>query len=1189
MTSVLEAKEKRVAVAVLLSPGESPDQNLPRFNGFSPASYAINLADHHNLRYVIMLQNRTLRLYPAAVGVGVGQRGRTETFIELHLDLLREDQLGYLWALFSAEALLPGGYFERLLHQSERFAGDLAEQFRERIYSEVIPRLAHGVATARHGRKRPTRQELAETYEVALSILFRLLFIAYAEDKDLLPYEWNESYRKRSLKGLAAELAKKVRRAGKLGRVDEIPWDHTSDALWEQVRRLCVAVEKGYPDWGVPIYDGRLFSGDPNVSSVGAIISQLRLTDDVMGPILCHLLLVASREEVGPVDFRSLSVREFGTIYEGLLESELSYAEQELLVDCRTGQYRPLTDKEHKKRVTPDVKIGQIYLHNRSGARKSTGSYYTKSFVVEYLLDEALEPALEKHLNRLDALDEDEAGTTLFDFRVADIAMGSGHFLVAAIDRIERAFFGYLSRRSLPKVQAELNHLRTAALNELQRVGLHDVLGPRIEDNQLLRRLIARRCIYGVDLNSLAVDLARLSIWIHTFVPGLPLSFLEHNLVVGNSLTGIGTLAELEDALGGQPLFVNLQQILHDAAVHLERLRQIADLTPQDLAQARKAHQGAQEKARPVEAFCDLVAAGRLDPELLFKAKEIAQRWDEEKEQLYGSQVHRRAQKVLKDLRPLHFPVTFPEVFLREPSGFDVILGNPPWEEVTVEEHAFWARYEPGLRGLNQREQERLKEKLRKTRPDLVAQLESELAQADALRRALVAGPYPGMGTGDPDLYKAFCWRFWQLTHESGASIGVVLPRTAWSGRGGKEFRTTVFSRAPRVSLCFLLNKDGWVFEDAHPQYTIALTAIEHRSVPPAELSGRVRLRGPFDRKDRFDTGRQGSGVEFTSADVQSWTETLALPLLPTETSAEIFALMRRHPRLDLNDGKTWRARPYTELHATNDKRLMDLRSASRPAGFWPVFKGESFDLWQPDRGPNHYYAWADPQTVCAHLQQKRQRAAQNSGSPFAEFDASWLKDPRTLPCHYPRIAFRDVTRATDSRTLRLALVPPKVFLTNQAPFLLWPRGDENEVAYLIAVLSSVILDWYARRVVETHVNFHIFTSFPVPRPEHENPLWQRVVALAGRLAAVDKRFEKWANKVGVECGPIDEATWFDMICELDAVVTHLYGLEEKHLRHIFETFHEGWGPGTQANHPTLGDFDSRLERTLEHFRQWKR
>jgi hypothetical protein len=163
------------------------------------------------------------------------------------------------------------------------------------------------------------------------------------------------------------------------------------------------------------------------------------------------------------------------------------------------------------------------------------------------------------------------------------------------------------------------------------------------------------------------------------------------------------------------------------------------------------------------------------------------------------------------------------------------------------------------------------------------------------------------------------------------------------------------------------------------------------------------------------------------------------------------------------------------------------------------------------------------------------------------------------------------------------------VFITNQAPYLLWPRGDECDQAYLLAVLSSLPLDWYARRFVETHLNFFVLNPFPIPRPSRNDSHWQRTVALAGRLAAVDDRFGDWATAVGVECGPLDPGEKFDLICELDAVVAHLYGLDRRQLAHIFETFHEGWAPGTTANHPTLGEYDRRLKTTMEHYKHWNK
>jgi hypothetical protein len=307
---------------------------------------------------------------------------------------------------------------------------------------------------------------------------------------------------------------------------------------------------------------------------------------------------------------------------------------------------------------------------------------------------------------------------------------------------------------------------------------------------------------------------------------------------------------------------------------------------------------------------------------------------------------------------------------------------------------------------------------------------------------------------------------------------------------------------------------------------------------------------------------------------VVGWTDSAALPLLPSEESGEVFLKLRKAPRLDRDDGKSWLARPYAELHATNDKKLMKF-APSQPDGFWPVFKGSSFDVWESDTGS--YYGWADPEKVKPVLQQKRMRSAKSADSPFCGFPMSYVRDEKTLACNFARVAFRDVSRATDTRTVRSALLPPRVFITNKGPYFLWPRGDEKDQAFLLGVMCSTPLDWYARRFVEVSLNYHVLNPFPVPRPKRSDPPWQRVVALAGRLACADKRFRKWADAVGVEFGPLNDDEKANMIHELDAAVAHLYGLSERELSHIFETFHEGW------------DFEQRLKATLEHYRRWSK
>ena len=1139
VTSLLRSGTRDRAIAVLLDADEAPESATPRFQSLSPVSWALAMADRRNLPWVVVVQGDRIRLYPVELGVGVGRRGRTETWIEVRTGLMRQDQAALLWLVFSADALKPDGTLEEMLDSSKRFAADLAEKLRDRIYDHVIPRLATGIAEARRLTSF-TADELRLTYAMALTVLFRLLFIAYAEDRDLLPFTTNEAYRHRALKTKAQELHAKTAPPG------------AGAHLWQEVTRLFDAVRAGDATLGVPAYGGGLFETDATISKAGAELARITLPDAVFEPALRALLLDLPTDLAGPsrgpVDFRSLRVREFGTIYEGLLESELAVADADLALK-KQGKEFVYVPARAKDPVA--VAKGGIYLHNRSGARKSSGSYFTPGFAVDHLLDTALEPALKAHAERLATLDDVEAAEAFFDIRIADIAMGSGHVLVAAVDRVERALAAILATRNLPGVKAELATLRAAAEAALKKLGLEGT--HQIEDGQLLRRLIARRCIYGVDLNPLAVDLARLSIWIHTFVPGLPLSLLDHALVHGNALVGIATVDQLKARFtaSGMALFpVDAHSLLGDAAEPLKRLARLADATPKDIEAGREAMERARLAVGPTQALCDLVVAEKVAPdEVTFQFEN----WPRERARIQANPALMRARKALAGLDVFHFPVAFPEVFLRRRPGFDVILGNPPWEKVKVEEHAFWARHFPGLRGLAAKDREARMKQLPKQRPDLLAEYEREVAQTRRERAVLGAGFYPGMGTGDPDLYKAFAWRFWQLAAAEGGRIGVVLPRSALAALGSKELREGIFAGSAAVEVITVLNRAGWVFMEAEHRYTMALLGIA-RGVPQGRS---IMLRGPFASRTAWDAAKAKPPHRFTPAEVLGWTSSASLPLLPSDDSIGVFAQLRNAPRLDLRQDGQWRARPDTELHATNDKGLMTFDPRSTD-GLWPVFKGESFDIWENDRGADTYYAWADPAEVTAHLQAKRLRSAKSaSGSAHGEFPLAQLRDPKTLACHAPRIVLRDISRATDTRTVRAALAPPYVFLTHTAPYLLWPSGDAKDQAFLLGVLCSVPLDWYARRFVEVHLTYFILNPFPIPRPPRTDRHWQRAVALAGRLACPDDRFTDWAKAVGVQHGPLKPDEKQAMIEELDAVVARLYGLSPDQLVHIFDTFHE--------------------------------
>ena len=932
--------------------------------------------------------------------------------------------------------------------------------------------------------------------------------------------------------------------------------------LWQEVNTLWQAVAKGNVEWGVPPYNGGLFNDDPTTRPAGAALSRLSLTNADFGPILEALLV--DKTEHGPVDFRSLSVREFGTIYEGLLESSLGYAETDLTL---------MNDKKGKKKdiYTPAstgqdivVQAGEFYLHNRSGQRKSSGSYFTQSFAVVHLLKEALAPALQNHLdniaNLLDDDDEASAAENFFDFRCADISMGSGHFLIAAIDYIERRMANFLNDHPILGVQAELDLLRNAAHHNLEQSLGTSAQAIRIENSSLLRRQIARRCIYGVDLNPISVELARLSVWIHTFVPGLPLSFLDRTLVHGDSLTGIGTIEELLDVFQmdqGDMMAAHIKDSLEAATEPLKRLAKISETNIRETQQVRDEYQSAVAETALVKDTMDMaigIRVGVTDRPVLVDLKEAQ-----------TAKGFNQAKQLAEELNATHFPVAFPEVFMSDRPGFDCIIGNPPWEEVNVDEMTFWAQFAPGIRALELSAREKLLHETKQFYPDAEAQLTQRRQKMRTSSELLKSGPFD-MGSGNLDYYKVFAWRFWQLLADDGY-IGVVLPRSALSAKGTAGWRREVLENGAVPDTTLLLNNRKWIFPEVHPQYTISLTTIRKT----ASSRKMVSTRGPYASRIDYESGVKESPPEFPTAQFKKWSEDLAFPLIPSAEAGRVYSKMKAHPRFN-SDKHPWSAKPIQgDMNATTDRGLMESERDGH-SQIWPVYGGVSFNLWQPDTGV--YYAWIKPNIVRNHLFQKRKTQARNKASVFYGQDSSWIDNPSTLPIEKPRIAFRNTTRSTDSRTVITALVPPFVGIANHAPYL-FTNEDVPTESFLLGIMSSIPFDWVARRIVEISLNFFILNSFPIPLPPPSSPHKAELQTLAARLAAVDGRYADWAKQAGVTVGSVkSEAEKQDIIHRIDALSAHLYGLDEADLQTIFETFHKGW------------DYKPRLNAVLEHFRK---
>lgn len=1139
------------AVAVLLDDTEQFDTKTQRFQ-LSPVAFGLAVASRQEVPWLIVLRKDQIRLYPGRDGVGVGSKGQAETFFEVDLSTIDAEYGALLPLIFSADALAVDGSADELLRDSSRYATALGERLRERIYDEIVPPLAIEVARrlAKSAGVTLDAEGLALAYRVTLHVLFRLIFEAYAEDRGLLPSGRNEGFDANSLKTNARRL------------IDTDPGDFgDSSTIWFDLVQVWNAIDHGNPQWQIPSYNGGLFSNDPDRSPEGALIKRIELPDNVLGPALRSLLIDINEDGVlGAVDFRSLSVREFGTIYEGLLESSLSQAEQNLTVD-KSGAWVPA-----KKGDEVYARSGSVYFHTASGERKATGSYFTPKVVVDHLIERSVVPALTTHLEKiagyLDKGDASAAAREFFDFRVADLAMGSGHFLVAAVDKIEALMRSFLTVHTVPGVTEELLRLAVIARDAL---GTDDVAKSEVDEVGLLRRQVARRCIYGLDVNPMAVELARLALWIHTFVPGLPMSNLDHGLVNANSLTGVGTIDEALDALqprrqpGEMSLFDEiLTDQLESSKTLLVDLANASEANKAEVEEGSRLLAQAREAAGTARQIFDAAVAARIG------AIDLGAIFD--RDSLNRLISRPEVGETAQHLQPAHMPYLFPEVFQRKRGGFDVLLGNPPWEKMKVEERIWWGTRLPGLaRGMTQAERIPALAAFRASRPDLEAEYIADVARVAAMNQVIKSGPFK-LGSGDTDLYKAFAWRNWQLIREGGR-FGVVLPRGALSGSGLADWRKEILASGTFSDVCFIINNGGWIFPNVDGRYTVGLTVAE-RAVSDRAGKGVVAWAGPFASEKSFCENARAL-AEVPVAEFKEWSAGAVFPLIPDAESALVFRQMRKSPRLDsVRLGAQFR--PATELHATADKALYEF-DLDEARGRIPVYAGSSFNLWNPDAGPP--YAYSPEATLRAHLAKKLAGAVRSKRSVYAgmQFEGG------TLPLDKARIAFRDVTSPTNTRTTICCLLPPGVSTVHKAPLLVRRGGDASSEAYLLGVMSSIPFDWVTRRWIELTMSFELLISMPVPMPTNSEVVSGRVVEIAGRLAAFNERFAGWAAEVGVPVDSVESAAERDaLVAELDALVSLLYGLTESQVRHVFATFHRGW------------NYEARLDAVITHYREWR-
>lgn len=655
---------------------------------------------------------------------------------------------------------------------------------------------------------------------------------------------------------------------------------------------------------------------------------------------------------------------------------------------------------------------------------------------MNYLLDQALEPVLRKHLEDVRTLVEggeptERVAEKLFDFRVIDPSMGSAHFLVAAVDRVSTAFAQFLTEFELPAVTRELETLQRQARQALTDVGIDpDAQNEQsssvdISLDRILSRQVARRCIYGIDLNLMAVELARLAIWIRTFVPGLPMASLGQRLVHGNALIGFTQMSDVLEIISPDERKVRsndghsgeaysfasnlLLERLTAAANDFRRLGMASEGTVAEIHAARTEYQTIWEELHQVRNLFDFalaVSLGLEEPRSFLVAESLNVTLSED------------AADRLNSLSPVHLPITFPEVMTRKRPGFDVVLGNPPWDKVKVEEHTWWTIRIPGLRGMKQGEKNAAIARARETRPDLATAYDREKREVAAQAAVLKKSKYP-IGSGDTDLYKIFLWRDWDILRQEGR-IGVVAPRAALSGSGTEPWRREILANGSFEDLCVVVNNSNWVFDGVDVRYTIAFVTAERGD------GDRVRFHGPYRNYEQFasvDPSNKDHSVTVLESEFESWSPSLVVPSLPDTSTQAVFLQMRQSPNF-FDAEIPSRFQLKTELHTTAQR---DFYAPSEEQYESPiaVWTGRTFNNWMPETGTP--YAFAERSSVEKFLASRLARRRRGTASRTESTQAGGAFRPAKLPMESPRVGLRNVARSTDTRTIIACLVPPSV------------------------------------------------------------------------------------------------------------------------------------------------------------------
>ncbi len=1085
------------------------------------------VAELKHSAWVILTNGTIWRLYTSRVSAS------TTSYFEIDTGSKKEAVTRYLVALFGAATFRgTNPQIDEFFKQSMLKARALEDDMRSKILRSdgLFLDIAKGVLD-HDMKKKFSMEHLQSAKETALAVLYRIWFVLYAESRDLLPVR-HAGYAEISLRSMR-------------NRLDGYEDDPDGDGCWTRLLELFRSIKNGSPEHNLPQYDGELFGSDPRIDGI-------TVRNQFIAKALRELFETGGES----VDYGSLGVRHLGSIYEALLEFGIRQADKDvMLLEDNDGVREVASEAES----TYSYKKNDLYLASKAGimSRRMYAAFYTPDEIVAFLVGRGLEPLfqeresmvagdIEKYKKRRTAENRRACIDRLLDLQVVDPAMGSGHFLVEALNQITKWITVMLNRHPDHPLVGAIELDRKAVLDAQKKKGV-SIDKNLLTADTLLKRRVMKRCIFGVDLNSLAVELARLSLWLDSFAIGMPLTYINHHIKHGDSTIGMW-LKDLRGSINRS--LVDWFPDLEKRSTVLERVSRSPDITMQQVADSKKSHQMHEEQIRSPKIMLDALVASLIDKSLLpRKAKKLEdyilrlgrqRRSDEE-----ATSTNRKTQELAEKYSFFHWELEMTDAFTDSRRGFDLVIGNPPWKKVKPSTDEFFSQYDLVFRSLrpNTKKIERANEIMKdpKIKAAYGAYLQSFRDKSVVYKTCTM------QGSGDNDLWQLMLERMLNLVSKGGI-MSIVIPAQMLTNVGSAHMRRHLLDG--EIMSAYVFENRLEIFPIDSRSRFVLLTARD--SPGPDEFPAAFYLHNLSSLKG--NTERE----KFTMCSKRRIRKISPNDFAIPEVSQEIAKLLEKLSAYGsissgLEDG--WDVVLSRGFDVTNDASLFREDGAG-----WPVLKGKNMHQFNPSFVPPDFTA--EPSAGLERLGKKRAYRGR-----CADFHESSM------------IVFRNIARSTDTRTVIAAIIPPHAFYDHSLSIMLLYRDHavvlnreyHKKTAYLIGILNSTTFDFVSRSRIATNVA-SIIKNLPIPDcSEFDGDIADSAARLnVGINWGMKQRqhrqlrpsaFEAFADSLGIENKPLSSAERIDVTAHLDALVAHAYGLSRAEYEIVLDSFKFGEDP----------------------------